>query len=356
MVGCRKNNESWEGVMSVVVTGGAGFIGSCIVKKLNDAGISDIIIVDNIASTDKWMNLRNKKYREYIHKDSFLDRLQRMDGTSWLNGTNKANGSDGTNRTNKIEAIIHMGAQSSTAEKDFDYLWNNNFAYTKALWEYCAQKQIRFLYASSAATYGDGSFGFCDRQDLGSLMPLNAYGYSKHLFDLWAERQEVRPRQHVGLKFFNVYGPNEYFKGAMASMAFHGYRQIREDGEIRLFRSYDPRYKDGGQQRDFVYVKDVCDVILWFLKNPDKSGLFNVGTGKARSFADLARAIFRALGKEADIRYIDMPQSLRERYQYHTQADTGSLRSAGYAAGFTELEAGVEDYVQEYLEKGFLIY
>lgn len=322
--------------MSIVVTGGAGFIGSCMVRKLNETGRTDIIIVDNIASTDKWMNLRNKKYITYIHKSRFLEVLPSLEN---------------------IEAVIHMGAQSATTERDFDYLWENNFAYTKALWEYCCRRQICFLYASSAATYGDGSAGFHDRCGIDQLMPLNAYGYSKQIFDLWVQHQAKEfPKQYVGFKFFNVYGPNEYFKQDMASMVFHGYRQICRDGEIRLFRSYRPEYADGGQLRDFVYVKDVCDVVLWFLKHPAKNGLFNVGTGKAQSFAQLAGAVFRALGEEPRIRYIEMPEQLRERYQYCTQADIGKLRDAGYTGGFMDVEAGVEDYVQRYLQKGFQSY
>ena len=225
----------------IIVTGGAGFIGSCIVRTLNDSGIEDIVIVDNIATTDKWLNIRNKKYRKYVHKLEFLTELPSYEN---------------------VTAIIHMGAQSATTEKNFDYLWKNNFEYTKAMWNYCAEKQISFIYASSAATYGDGSEGFDDQADIDRLLPLNGYGYSKQLFDLWVKYQAANvPKQHVGLKFFNVYGPNEYFKGSMASMVFHGYRQIQESGRIRLFKSCNSDYADGGQLRDFVYVKDVCSVI-----------------------------------------------------------------------------------------------
>ncbi len=322
--------------MSIVVTGGAGFIGSCIVRKLNEAGRTDLLIVDHIASTNKWLNLRNKKYAAYIHKARFLKMLPDIDD---------------------IEAIIHMGARSATTEQDFDYLWDNNFSYTKALWEACSRRHIPFLYASSAATYGDGSLGFDDRCDISGLEPMNAYGYSKQAFDLWVKDQAREfPKQYVGLKFFNVYGPNEYWKQDMASMAFHGHRQVLEEGTIRLFRSYRPEYENGGQLRDFVYVKDVCDVVLWFLEHPQHSGLFNVGTGKARSFAQLAQAVFHAMGRKPQITYVDMPEQLKEKYQYYTQADITKLREIGYQGEFMDVEEGVRDYVQGYLEQGLAVY
>lgn len=317
--------------MSIVVTGGAGFIGSCIVRKLNEEGIDDIIIVDNIASTNKWLNLRNKKYLEYVNKKEFLERLPQYDG---------------------ITTVIHMGAQSSTTEIDFDYLWKNNFEYTKCLWNYCAEKKISFIYASSAATYGDGSSGFDDRVDIDELLPLNGYGYSKQIFDLWVKYQAKEfPSQWVGLKFFNVYGPNEYFKGNMASMVFHGYNQIRTFGEIRLFKSYNMDYKDGEQLRDFIYVKDVCEVVLWLLKNPAVSGLFNVGTSCARSFKELAVAIFNTLNIKPNIRYIDMPSHLKEKYQYCTEAKIEKLRIRGYNEKFYTLEEGIKEYVESYLNR-----
>ncbi len=322
--------------MSIVVTGGAGFIGSCVVGALNEKGIEDIIIVDNIATTEKWLNMRNKRYTEYIHKRKFLDRLPELEG---------------------VTAIIHMGAQSSTTEKDFDYLWSNNFEYTKALWNYCSEKQISFIYASSAATYGAGECGFDDRMNIDELRPLNAYGYSKQLFDMWVKHQATTaPKQHVGLKFFNVYGPNEYFKGSMASMVFHGFNQIKEKGSIGLFKSYHPDYEDGGQLRDFVYVKDICKVIMWMLDNPDVSGLFNVGTGKAQSFYELVSAIFEALGLEKNIEFIDMPEVLRGKYQYYTQAKMDKLREVGYTEEFMDVKAGVYDYVVNYLNEGYGIY
>lgn len=320
----------------IIVTGGAGFIGSCVVRTLNDEGRDDIVIVDNIAETDKWMNMRNKRYIKYVHKSKFLEELPAY---------------------GNVEAIIHMGAQSSTTERNFDYLWENNFEYTKTLWNYCAEKQISFIYASSAATYGDGNLGFSDQMDIDQLRPLNGYGYSKQLFDLWVKHQaQVFPRQHVGLKFFNVYGPNEYFKGSMASMVFHGFNQIMQDGEIRLFKSCNSNYEDGGQLRDFVYVKDICSVIMFFLRNQNINGLFNVGTGRAQSFRELAEATFRALGKEPNIRYIDMPEKLRGKYQYYTQADMTQLAGIGYPRGFMSVEAGVKDYVQNHLAKDYLTY
>lgn len=314
--------------MSYIVTGGAGFIGSCIVRTLNDIGINDIIVVDDIATSEKWLNLRNKRYREYVHKSALLGQLNLYSG---------------------IETVIHMGACSSTTERNFDYLWSNNFEFSKSLWNYCAENRVPFIYASSAATYGDGTQGFDDKRDIDLLRPLNGYGYSKQIFDLWIKHQaKVFPPQYVGLKFFNVYGPNEYFKGSMASMVFHGYKQIREHGSIRLFKSCNPAYQDGEQLRDFVYVKDVCSVILWILRNPEVSGLFNVGTGRAQSFRELAEATFHALGMEPKIEYIEMPDYLREKYQYYTKAEMDKLQGTGYATSFMDVEKGVTDYVQNY--------
>lgn len=320
----------------IIVTGGAGFIGSCVVRTLNDVGIEDIVIVDNINTTDKWLNIRNKKYIKYVHKSEFLEELETYED---------------------VTAIIHMGAQSSTTERDFDYLWKNNFEYTKELWNYCSRKQISFIYASSAATYGDGEQGFDDKMDIDKLLPLNGYGYSKQLFDLWVKHQAKEfPAQYVGLKFFNVYGPNEYFKGSMASMVFHGFNQIQENGAIKLFKSCNLAYEDGGQLRDFVYVKDICAVILWLLEHKDVSGLFNVGTGTARSFRELAEATFHALDMEPNIIYIDMPEHLKEKYQYYTEAEMSKLKEVGYSKVFNNIENGVKDYVKNYLCTTYEVY
>lgn len=322
--------------MSVIVTGGAGFIGSCIVRTLNDMGIEDITIVDHICETDKWMNMRNKKYTEYINRDEFLEKLPEYAG--------------------KVTHIIHMGACSATTERDFDFLYKNNYEYTKTLWKFCTENQISFIYASSAATYGDGKEGFDDKEDIKRLRPLNGYGYSKQLFDLWAEKQTIAPKQHVGFKFFNVYGPNEYFKGSMASVIFHSFNKINETGEMGLFKSYKEGYEDGGQLRDFVYVKDICKVVKFMIEHEEVSGLFNLGTGQARSFYDLAASTFKAMGLEPNIKYIEMPESLRAKYQYYTQANMEKLRSVGYTDDFYSLEDGAKDYVQNYLMKNYETY
>lgn len=273
---------------------------------------------------------------EYIHKDLFLTQLSRF--------------------TKGITHIIHMGACSSTTEENFDYLYNNNFVYTKKLWEFCAEQNISFIYASSAATYGGGELGFDDRMGIGGLRPLNGYGYSKQLFDLWTEKQNKRPPQYVGFKFFNVYGPNEYYKGSMASVILHGYRSIKSDGKIKLFKSYRAGYEDGGQLRDFIYVKDICRAIWFMMEHPEISGLYNLGTGQARTFCDLGNAVFSALEMPPNIEYVEMPEGLRQKYQYFTEASVDKLREVGYAQPFYTLEDGVKDYVQNYLEQEFAAY
>lgn len=314
--------------MSIAVTGGAGFIGSCLIKMLNDLGVDEIYLVDDIRSSPKWKNLLGKRYLEYIHKDEFLSRANHIEG---------------------LTHIIHLGACSDTTECDFDYLWKNNVEYSKSLYRLCAERDICFLYASSAATYGDGAQGFLDDCDPERLSPLNRYGYSKNLFDIWVKRQAFRPKQCVGLKFFNVYGPNEAHKGNMASMVYRGFGQARETGKIKLFKSYREDIPDGMQSRDFVYVKDVCNVICFFLEHGEKTGLFNVGTGKARTFNDLAHSVFKAMGMPPAIEYVEMPDDIKAHYQYGTEAALDRLRRAGYLAPFTELEEGVDDYIKNYL-------
>lgn len=256
----------------------------------------------------------------------------------------------------KVTLIIHMGACSATTETDFDYLYKNNFEYTKTLWDFAVRNSVRFIYASSAATYGDGNQGFDDRVDIEILKPLNGYGYSKQLFDLWVEKQRVFPKQYVGFKFFNVYGPNEYCKGSMASIIFHAFRQISETGQMRLFKSYLDSYQDGEQQRDFIYVKDICKVVKFVIEHEEINGLFNLGTGKAESFNQLAYMIFDAMGIKRNISYIEMPEHLKKKYQYFTEAKIDRLRDAGYREQFFSLRDGVMDYVQNYLMRDYKIY
>lgn len=316
--------------MKIIVTGGAGFIGSCIVASLNQMGYEDIIIVDNIAETEKWRNLSNKKFLEYANKKDFLQQLSELEG--------------------EVSHIIHMGACSSTTERDFDYLYKNNFEFTCALWKFSVKNKSSFIYASSAATYGDGSLGFSDTDSIKNLRPLNGYGYTKQLFDLWTEKQTTFPGQYAGLKFFNVYGPNEYFKGSMASVIFHAFNQIKTTGKAGLFKSYKKEFRDGGQLRDFVYVKDVCKVINFLMENPKVNGIYNVGTGKSETFNALVSNTFKAMNLLPNIEYIDMPELLRPKYQYYTQSTMDKLRKAGYQEKFHSLEEGIKDYVQTYLE------
>jgi ADP-L-glycero-D-manno-heptose 6-epimerase len=317
----------------IVVTGGAGFIGSAFVARLNADGVQDIIVVDELTSVAREKNLTGKSFRQFIGKQEFIDAV----------------------RTNAlptgISAIVHMGACSSTTEKNLDYLNENNFEYSKSLAEYCLARNIRYIYASSAATYGDGAQGYEDDvSKLETLKPLNPYGDSKQHMDLWAKHENLLSKI-VGLKFFNVYGPNEYYKGSMASIAWKAFNTINETGSFSLFKSHRPDYKDGEQKRDFVYVKDCCEIMSWLLKNPSVNGLFNVGSGKARSWNDLLHAIFKAMGKPPSITYIDMPAELRNQYQYFTEAPMEKLRSAGYTKPMHTLEEGITDYIQNHLQK-----
>lgn len=316
----------------IVITGGAGFIGSALAWRLNQLGRTDILIVDDLGFDEKWKNLTPLKFSDYLNKHDFISRLN----PSAFN----------------IDAIIHMGANSSTTEKDAEHLIKNNYEYTKTLAEYCIRNNARFIYASSAATYGDGALGFQDDESLiESLRPLNMYGYSKQLFDLWAKKNNLLDKI-VGIKFFNVFGPNEYHKGDMRSVINKAFYQIKDNGKVNLFKSRHPEYKDGEQKRDFVYIKDAVDMTLFFLENNNKSGIYNVGSGTARTWNDLVTAIFAALDRPVNIEYIDLPDHLAEKYQYFTEADLNKIRKAGYTSNNMSLEQAVTDYVKNYLVKG----
>jgi ADP-L-glycero-D-manno-heptose 6-epimerase len=299
-------------------------------------GEDNIVIVDRLGQTEKWKNLVGLKYADIYHKDDFINMV--LEDVLPF----------------EVEAIIHLGACSSTTQKDADYLLHNNFKYTQALAEYALEKGARFIYASSAATYGDGSKGYLDDENkLDELKPLNMYGYSKHMFDLWARKEGIAD-EIVGMKYFNVYGPNEYHKDDMRSVVHKAFGQIKETGKVKLFKSYKPEYKDGEQKRDFVYVKDAVDMTLHFLENKNTNGIFNAGTGKARSWIDLVTALFSAMELPVNIEFIEMPETLKGKYQYFTEANIDKLRKAGYEKKITSLEKGVEDYVKNYLmeEKG----
>jgi ADP-L-glycero-D-manno-heptose 6-epimerase len=316
----------------IAVTGGAGFIGSAVIHALNLRGMDDILAVDHLGTSSKWKNLRGLKFADYREKDDFISQVR-------------------SGALPEIDSIIHMGACSSTTEADATYLVRNNFQFTKDLALYSADKGIRFIYASSAATYGDGLKGFSDDESrLEELMPLNIYGYSKQMFDLWAKRMGLLSTI-AGLKFFNVYGPNEYHKADMRSFVHKGFQQIKGAGRLRLFKSHTPEYKDGCQKRDFIYVKDAVRAVLFFLDNQGVSGIFNVGAGNARTWLDLANAIFAALEMEPAIDFIDMPEILRDKYQYFTQADISKLKKAGFKTEPAFLEEGVREYIQGYLVK-----
>jgi len=315
----------------IIVTGGAGFIGSALIWKLNQEGIDDIVIVDHLGTSDKWKNLVNLRYADYIHKDAFIQMV-----------LNNHVPFDAT-------AVVHMGACSSTTERDADYLWRNNYLYTRHVAEWTHHNGIRFIYASSAATYGDGALGFCDDDATSlALKPINMYGYSKQVFDLWVLNRCL-DNQMAGIKFFNVFGPNEYHKGDMRSVVHKAFGQIRAEGKVRLFKSSRPEYPDGGQMRDFVYVKDCVEVLWWLIRHPEVNGLFNLGTGRARTWNDLMRAVFASMALEPYIEYIAMPPGLDEQYQYFTEAKMEKLQAVGCPVDFQSLEASVKDYVVNHL-------
>jgi ADP-L-glycero-D-manno-heptose 6-epimerase len=316
----------------IVITGAAGFIGSYLAGKLNQAGFSDLILVDRFDDPSKDINLFSKKYRKFIDRDKFF---------KWL-----------IKHANDVDFIFHMGACTDTVELEPEIYQQLNLIYSQRLWNICSEIQVPLVYASSAATYGNGELGFSDSHiNLSNLRPLNLYGWSKHNFDVWALKQTRTPPFWVGLKFFNVYGPNEFHKGRMASVVLHAFNTINKTGQMKLFKSHHKDYKDGEQSRDFVYVDDIADVMLYFMHNQEHSGIYNVGTGKARSFLDLTQAVFRSLKMNPEISFVDTPVELRGRYQYFTEAETDKLRKIGYKKPFVELEEGIETYVEKYLVK-----
>ncbi len=314
----------------IVLTGAAGFIGSCLTAYLNSKGIRNIMLVDEFGSSKKNQNLSDKKFLNFIDRNEFME---------WFDLQYES-----------VELVLHIGARTDTTEFNVDVFDKLNLHYTQDLWQRCTKYQIPFIYASSAATYGDGSLGYADDHSLiPRLKPLNPYGQSKQDFDVWALQQTQTPPSWYGLKFFNVYGPNEYHKARMASVIFHSFRQIKEKDSVSLFRSHRPEYEDGKQLRDFIYVKDVVKVIEWLTVNRPDSGIYNLGTGNARTFLDLAHAVFNALDKEPIINWVDIPIDIRDKYQYYTEAEMGKLRTAGYKDEFYSLEEGVSDYVLNYL-------
>lgn len=314
----------------LVVTGAAGFIGSCLVTALNEAGYTDLILVDDFSRPDKKNNYAHKRFTALVDRAEF---------STWLDRQHRL-----------VQYIFHLGARTDTTEFDYEVHRVLNFEYSKMVWEKCVLYGLPLVYASSAATYGDGKFGFDDSlTDIELLKPLNPYGESKQQFDLWALQQDKKPFQWVGLKFFNVYGPNEYHKGRMASVVYHAYQQIGKLGYMQLFRSHRSDYRDGEQLRDFIYVKDVVAVCLWLMQNRHVHGLYNLGSGRARTFLDLSKAVFEAMGRGKDIRFVDTPEDIRDKYQYFTEANMQKLKSAGYMYPLHSLEEGIMDYVKNYL-------
>lgn len=316
----------------IIVTGAAGFIGSCLVGKLNREGFDDIVVVDDFSNIEKNKNLENKKYTTKLDRKKFIE---------WLDENHKL-----------VQFIFHIGARTDTTEFNVSVFDELNLGYSKKVWNACVAYGLPFVYASSAATYGLGEFGYEDKHEIvEKLKPLNPYGESKNNFDKWVLTQERKPYYWAGFKFFNVYGPNEYHKGRMASVIFHAFRQINSTGGMKLFRSHNPDYKDGEQIRDFVYVKDVVDVLYYFMHHRRDSGIYNLGTGKARTFLDLTRGTFKAMNIPENISFIDTPEDIRDKYQYFTEAKMDKLRKMGYTKEFHSLEDGIQDYVGNYLLK-----
>lgn len=315
----------------IIVTGAAGFIGSCLITKLNNEGHTNLVLVDDFSNEQKEFNYNNKKFIKKVERTNFI---------SWLK-----------QHYSSVNFIFHVGARTDTTEHNKELLNELNLDYTKAIWQVCCEHFIPLVYASSAATYGLGEHGYDDDETkIPLLKPLNPYGDSKNEFDKWAITQTVTPPKWIGFKFFNVYGPNEFHKNRMASVIFHSFNQINEKGQVKLFRSHNPNYTDGGQLRDFVYVKDVVDVLYFaYTSTIIKNGIYNLGSGKARTFLDLAKATFNALGKNPNIEFIDTPIDIRDKYQYFTEANMNKLINQGYTKAFTSLEDGVKDYVTNYL-------
>ena len=315
----------------IIVTGGAGFIGSALVWKLNQMGEEEIIIVDELGTDEKWKNLTGLRFINIFHPDEFMELI--------LSNTFPF----------EFDTVFHLGACSSTTEKDADFLLQNNFHYSRNLAKYSITNRVRFIYASSAATYGDGTMGYLDDEhELNKLRPLNMYGYSKHLFDLWIHKTGYN-EEVVGLKYFNVYGPNEFHKEDMRSVVHKSFGQIMETGSVKLFKSHKDGFKNGEQKRDFIYVKDVIDMTLYFYENKDVNGLFNIGTGKSRTWVDLVTAVFNAMDKPVNIEFIDMPDHLKDKYQYFTEANIDKIRTSGYTKEISSLEDGISDYIKNYL-------
>ena len=314
----------------IVVTGAAGFIGSCLVQKLNAHNFNNIVVVDDFSNALKNKNLEGKKIFQKVNRRDFI---------TWIDNNEK-----------EIEFIFHLGARTDTTEFNKELLWELNTDYTKSVWKKCVEFQIPLVYASSAATYGGGELGYDDKvNNVEKLHPLNAYGESKNEFDKWALAQDTKPFYWVGLKFFNVYGPNEYHKGRMASVIFHSFNQIKNTGGMKLFRSHHPDFKDGGQQRDFVSVMDVTEICYFLMHHRKNPGIYNLGSGNARTFLDLTKAVFKAMNVPENISFIDTPEDIRDKYQYFTEANMEKLRSIGYDKPFKSLEEGVKDYVKDYL-------